>query len=50
MMADDETALETVMSGKHAVIDYWGEPSTADRKRAAQILKSIECSYLASRL
>ena len=49
MMAEDEPALEMVMSGKYAMIDYWGEPSTADRKRAAQILKSIECSYLASR-
>jgi len=49
MMADNEVALETVVSGKYAVIDYWGDPSIADRKRAAQILGSIECSYLASR-
>jgi len=49
MMADDEAALETVVSGKYAMIDYWGEPSTANRKRAAQILKSIECWHLATR-
>jgi iron complex transport system ATP-binding protein len=49
MMVDDEPALETVVSGKYATIDYWGELSTADRKRAAQILKKIECSYLAAR-
>ena len=49
MMADDEPAVETVVSGKYAMIDYQGDPSVADRKRAAQILKSIECSYLASR-
>jgi iron complex transport system ATP-binding protein len=49
MMADNEAALETVVSGKYAMIDYWGEPSTADRKRAAQILRSIECAYLTSR-
>jgi iron complex transport system ATP-binding protein len=49
MMADSEAALETVVSGKYAMIDYWGEPSIADRKRGAQILRSIECSYLASR-
>jgi iron complex transport system ATP-binding protein len=49
MMADDEPALETVVSGKYAMIDYWGDPSVADRKRGAQILKSIECSHLATR-
>jgi iron complex transport system ATP-binding protein len=49
MMADDEAALKTIVSGKYAIIDYSGDPSIADRKRAAQILKSIECSYLASR-
>jgi iron complex transport system ATP-binding protein len=49
MMAEDEPALETVVSGKYAMIDYWGEPTSADRKRAVQILKSIECSHLAAR-
>ena len=49
MMADDEPALETVVSGKYAMIDYWGQPSTADRRRAAQILKSVECSHIARR-
>ncbi|HXI83569.1 MAG TPA: ABC transporter ATP-binding protein [Verrucomicrobiae bacterium] len=49
MMADDEPALETVVSGKYAMIDYRGEPSTADRKHATQILKSIECSHIARR-
>jgi iron complex transport system ATP-binding protein len=37
------------VSGKCAMIDYWGKPSTADRKRTVRILKNIECSYLASR-
>jgi iron complex transport system ATP-binding protein len=49
MMADDEPALETVVSGKYAVIDYVEEASDADRKRAAQILKGIECSHIADR-
>jgi iron complex transport system ATP-binding protein len=49
MMADDEAALETVVSGKYAMIDYWGDPSVADLKRAAYILKSIECSHLTAR-
>jgi iron complex transport system ATP-binding protein len=49
MMADDEAPLETVVSGKYAMIDYWGSPVTKDRERAAQILKSIECTHLATR-
>ncbi len=55
MMAEDEPALETVVSGKYAMIGFWGlpavagEPTPADRKRAVQILRSIECSYLAAR-
>lgn len=49
MMAEDEPALETVVSGKYAMIDYWGKPTSADHKQAVQILKSIECSHLAAR-
>jgi iron complex transport system ATP-binding protein len=49
MMADDEPALETVVSGKYATIDYWGEPSAADHRAAARILKSIDCCHLAMR-
>src|ERR1700691_1539380 len=33
MMADDEPALETVVSGKFAMIDYWGKLSRADKNR-----------------
>jgi iron complex transport system ATP-binding protein len=49
MMHDDEPALETVVSGKDAMIDYWGKISATDRKRAQQILKRIECEYIADR-
>lgn len=49
MMADSEPALDTVASGKYAMIDFWGEPSRADRKEAGRILKQIECEYLAER-
>ena len=49
MMAEDEPALDTVVSGKYAVIDYATEVSDTDRGRAAKILKSIECSHLAGR-
>lgn len=49
MMADDEPALETVASGKYAMIDFWGKLSRTDRSRAQQILRQIECAQLAGR-
>ncbi len=48
-MADDEPALETVVSGRYAMIDYWGAVTRADRQRARQILRQVECEYLAER-
>jgi iron complex transport system ATP-binding protein len=49
MMAEAEPALETVVSGKYAMIDFWGRVPAADRARASRILKQIECEYLADR-
>lgn len=49
MMADDEPALESVVSGKHAMIDFWGRVSRADRLRAMRLLRQVECAYLAER-
>jgi iron complex transport system ATP-binding protein len=49
MMGEDEPVLETVVSGKYAVIDCAEEASDADRRRAARILKNIECSHIAAR-
>jgi len=49
MMADDEPALETVVSGKYAMIDFWGRVTRTDRNRALKILGQIECSHLAER-
>jgi iron complex transport system ATP-binding protein len=49
MMAADEPALETVASGKFAMIDFWGKLSRADKTRALRILRRIECSPLAQR-
>jgi iron complex transport system ATP-binding protein len=49
MMADDEPALESIVSGKYAMIDYWGRVRRADRIRASRILRQIECEYLAAR-
>ena len=49
MMADDEPALETVASGKYAMIDFWGRLSRTDKAAASKLLKQIECEYLAAR-
>ncbi len=49
MMGDTEPALETVASGKYAMIDFWGRPKPADRRRALALLADIECSHLAKR-
>ena len=49
MMADDEPALETVASGKYAMIDFWGRLSRTDKTKALGLLKQVECEYLAAR-
>jgi iron complex transport system ATP-binding protein len=49
MMADDEPALETVASGKYAMIDFWGRLSGAEKAQAMKLLRQVECEYLAAR-
>jgi iron complex transport system ATP-binding protein len=49
MMHDEEPALATVVSGKYAMIDFWGRATAADRRRAGRILRQIECRHLADR-
>ncbi len=49
MMADDEPALETVASGKYAMIDFWGQLRRAEKAEALRLLKQVECGYLAER-
>ena len=49
LMPEAEPALFTVLSGKDAVVDFWGNGSSAGRKRARKILKQVECDYLADR-
>ena len=49
LMADTEPALETVISGKYAMIDFWGRVTRADRARGLRLLREIECAYLAER-
>jgi len=49
MMADPEPALETVISGRRAMIDLWGKTTAAERRTASRILMQVECGYLAER-
>ena len=49
LMADTEPALETIVSGKYAMIDFWGRISRADRVRGLRLLRQIECGHLAQR-
>ncbi|MCA9395395.1 MAG: ABC transporter ATP-binding protein [Candidatus Omnitrophica bacterium] len=44
-----ETALETVMSGYRAVINFWGPVSRGMKTRARQILRRVECADTADR-
>jgi iron complex transport system ATP-binding protein len=49
LMAETETALESVVTGKYAMIDYWGKVKPADAREARRILRSVECAHLADR-
>jgi len=49
MMADHEPALTTVISGKYAMIDYWGRVKREDQAAASRILQQIEATHLAER-
>src|SRR5271156_1224916 len=49
MMADDEPALETIASGKYAMIDFWGRVSRAEKNQAQKLLGQVECEYLDGR-
>jgi iron complex transport system ATP-binding protein len=49
MMSDEEPALESVISGKYAMIDFWGSATRNDRAEGRKILKQIECEHLAER-
>jgi iron complex transport system ATP-binding protein len=49
MMHDDEPALDSVISGKFAMIDFWGKSTAADRAQAMRILRQVECARLAAR-
>ena len=49
MMAEAEPALETVASGKYAMIDFWGRLTRGEKIAALKLLRQVECEYLAAR-
>ena len=49
MMADEETALDAVASGKYAMIQFWGSITRGEKAEARQRLREVECEYLARR-
>lgn len=46
---EEETAFETILSGKRAQIGYWGQPEEAERAEANRVLDTVECRALADR-
>lgn len=50
LMAEGETALETVASGKDAMIDLWHPVKGASLRRARAILNEIGCGHLEKRV
>ena len=49
MIGDDATALEVVVSGKEATLNFWGRMSAADRARGLTLLRRVEGGKLAER-
>ncbi|MFM7180204.1 MAG: ABC transporter ATP-binding protein [Verrucomicrobiales bacterium] len=45
----EESALETVVSGKNAMIELWGRITRKDRTAAMAWLEKVECPHLADR-
>ena len=41
MIGDDATALEVVVSGKEATLNFWGRLSAADRARGLTLLRRV---------
>ena len=49
MIPDHEPALTTVISGRYAMIDYWGRVRADDRAAAQRLLVQVEAKKLAER-
>lgn len=44
-----ETAISVIMSGREAMVNYWGRPPEGLEEEAADILNRVHCSHLADR-
>ncbi len=49
MIQQDESALKLVLSGKEAMINYWGKIPDIELKKARSILKQIHADHLEDR-
>lgn len=49
MIEDMETAVEVVVSGKDAVLNYWGSIAKKDRLQAKRLLRQMEAGSLEDR-
>jgi iron complex transport system ATP-binding protein len=49
LMNDTEPALATVVSGRYAMIDYWGRPKRTDTLEARRLLEAVELPHAAAR-
>ncbi|MEI8290052.1 MAG: ABC transporter ATP-binding protein [Verrucomicrobiota bacterium] len=49
MLAEDENALETVASGRSAMINFRGSLTRTEKAQALNLLRQVECAHLAER-
>lgn len=49
MLRFEEPALHAVLSGKEAMVNFWGESTDEERKRARVLLKQVGCGGLEER-
>lgn len=49
LMSPHETALETVASGPHGMIDFWGTPDPEEVKASRSLLRRLGCRELEDR-
>jgi iron complex transport system ATP-binding protein len=46
---DNEAALETVVSGRRAMLAFWGKIAADERADAEKLLRQVRCQHLAER-
>lgn len=49
MIQPDEPIFDLVLSGKEAIVNYWGKPNPSDIEKTRQVLKQVECEEFADR-